>query len=177
MHSCLRFNSYLAKIFRSAKANKALPGLQVSSLRLLHSEVELRVFRSGLRRRFDSRWQQRVKIENNTYKSEGSSDADEQQKGHRLFPEQADDLNDDAEDQKHTGYAQGSLDLDFFHGYCPGVQNFTLDCSFTLWTVSWQPLEMQDISLLMSWSLIAVCTALLSNDRAPAWQCRHSRLL
>ena len=103
-----------------------------------------------MRRRFDSRWQQRVEIENDTYKSESTSDTDEQQEGQRLFPEQADDLNDNSEDQKHSGYAQGSFNLDFFHGYCPGVQNFTFDWSFTLWTVSWQPLDMQDISLLVS---------------------------
>ena len=114
------------------------------------SEAELRIFRLGLRRRFDSRRQQRIKVENDTYKSESTSYTDEQQKGQRLFPEQADDLNNNSEDQKHSGYAQGSLDLDFFHGYCPGVQNFTFDCSFTLWTVSWHPLDMQDISLLVS---------------------------
>ena len=111
---------------------------------------QLRDFWRRLRCSLRSRREQGIKIEDDTYKSESTSYTDEQQKGQRLFPEQADDLNDYSEDQKHSGYAQGSLDLDFFHGYCPGVQNFTFDCSFTLWTVSWQPLDMQDISLLVS---------------------------
>jgi hypothetical protein len=97
-----------------------------------------------------SRREQGIKVENDTCKSESTSYTDEQQEGKGLFPEQADDLNEYSEDQKHSGYAQGSLDLDFFHAYCPGVQNFTFDCSFTLWTVSWHPLDMQDISLLVS---------------------------
>lgn len=74
-----------------------------------------------------SRREQGIKIENDTDKSESTSYTDEQQEGQRLFPEQADDLDDDSEDQKHTGYAQGSFDMDSFHRYCPGVQNFAFD--------------------------------------------------
>ena len=49
-----------------------------------------------------SRREQGIKIEDDTYKSESTSYTDEQQEGKGLFQEQADDLDDDAEDQKHS---------------------------------------------------------------------------
>ena len=59
-------------------------------------------------------------------------------------------------------------------------QNLTLPSSPTLCTTWWQPLDRHDILFALtagSSSGSTVCTAPSSNERAPSWQCRHSRLL
>jgi hypothetical protein len=58
-----------------------------------------------------------------------------------------------------------------------GFQNFTSLSWSTLWKMSWQPLVVQEILFDFRSPIIAVCVGLSSNERAPEWQCKHSRLL
>src|SRR5580658_4820567 len=69
-----------------------------------------------------------------------------------------------------------SLFLRFFR-HSVGFQNFTWPSWSTLWKVSWHPLVAQEILFDFKSLIMAVCVGLSSNDRAPEWQCRHSRLL
>src|SRR5580698_5138957 len=62
-------------------------------------------------------------------------------------------------------------------GHSAGFQNFTSSSLSTLWKVSWQPLVVQESLFDFKSLIIAVCVGLSSNERAPEWQCRHSRLL
>src|SRR5271163_4095924 len=64
-----------------------------------------------------------------------------------------------------------------FSGYSVGFQNFTWRSWSTLWKVSWQPLVAQEILFDCRSPIMAVCVGLSSKERAPEWQCKHSRLL
>src|SRR6266704_2355142 len=62
----------------------------------------------------------------------------------------------------------------------PPFQNFASFKLATSCTTPWHPLEMHDVLFAFtagSKSGSAVCTAPSSKERAPRWQCRHSRLL
>jgi hypothetical protein len=111
-----------------------------------------------------------VKVQEDSEEGKQSSHPDEQQKRERLLPQKAYHLHNQSKNQQNSRGTESPLDSNIAHAHGVGLQNFTLACSPTLCTTSWQPLVMQEVSLLLSESRIALWIALLSNVRAPRWQ-------
>src|SRR4030095_11367963 len=94
-------------------------------------------------------------------------------------PKQAKCFHHESENEDHSGDLKISLEgIAAQHQLLP-FQNLASLNLRTLCTTSWQPVETQDVLFARSAgsrSGSAVCTAPSSKERAPAWQCRHSRL-
>jgi len=122
---------------------------------------------------------ERIEIHNDPRSTKQAAAANQKNESQGSRPKQTDGLHQQADNEQHARKAQSSFESTYRRFHLAPFQNFTLLSCPTLCTTSWQPLETHEILLAFtagSRSGSAVCTAPSSNDRAPRWQCRHSRL-
>src|SRR5712692_10571271 len=121
-----------------------------------------------------------IQINKRASREEEAAEAHKDQESNRPATQQTQGLHHQTENQ------DGPRKLQLpFEGTCADhqsapFQNFASFKLPTSWTTAWQPLETQDTLFALtagSKSGSAACTAPSSKERAPAWQCKHSRLL
>src|SRR6266704_4741939 len=123
---------------------------------------------------------ERIQIEKDADHEQEAAEAHKEDKSNRSAAQEAQPFHQQAENQNDPRNLETPLERAGAGHYPPPFQNVASFSFPTSCTTPWHPLEMQDVLFAFSAgskSGSAVCTAPSSKERAPAWQCRHARLL
>src|ERR1700761_4265413 len=92
-----------------------------------------------------------------------------------MMPAQADQLDGEPEHHQRRRDLEPALELGVAHGFSLGHFGSASTCA-TSCTVAWQPPATHDLRLARMSVSSLLCGTASTNERAPSWQCRHSRL-
>src|SRR6185295_382592 len=124
----------------------------------------------------DSVGNDRVEVHQHAQPYQRAADEQEGEERRGMGPGHGESLDGEAETHQKPRELQAARQPGTGPGHgLPSFHIFTPARPWTLWIVSWH--SRQEVAFFASSARTSLCRSLSSNDLAPAWQCRHSRLL